>query len=178
MKKVLFLIVFTLSLSGISFSQGRMMPLDHVPDSSWFDFWIGDWEAYWYGKDSVKEFGENHIKRILGDKVLLEEFKITKGADAGFEGKSWSVYNQKTGKWHQTWVDNSGAYMEFTGRRDGQNRIFEREIVKKDGSKIMQRMTFRNVTPYNFTWDWESSTDGGKTWKNNWQLFYTRMKTE
>jgi hypothetical protein len=176
MKKLISIFIFLLSFSLTSFSQSRMMSLDLVPDSSWFDFWIGDWDIYWYGKDSVKEYGENHIKRTLGDKVLLEEFKIKTGANAGFEGKSWSVYNKNTGKWNQTWVDNSAAYLPFTGRKDGQNRIFEQEIVKKDGTKLMQRMVFKNVTPYNFTWDWESSSDEGKTWTNNWQLFYTRMK--
>lgn len=176
MKKNVLFLLLCMSFSFNSFSQGRMMTLDIVPDSAWFDFWVGDWDIYWYGKDSVKEYGENHVKKILGDKVLLEEFRITKGANAGFEGKSWSVFNKNTSQWSQTWVDNSQAYLDFKGRREGQNRMFEREAVKKDGSKILQRMVFSNVTPYNFTWDWESSADGGKTWKNNWQLFYTRMK--
>jgi hypothetical protein len=176
MKKIIFLSLFLFSISFSSFSQGRMMSLDAIADSAWFNFWIGDWDVEWYGKDSVKEAGENHIKQILGSKVLQEDFKITKGANAGYEGKSWSVYNKATGKWNQTWVDNSGAYLDFTGKKDGQNRIFEREIIKKDGSKIIQRMVFKNVIPDNFTWDWESSSDGGKTWKNNWQLFYTRIK--
>jgi hypothetical protein len=176
MKKLILFSVCILSLSAPSFAQGRMMSLSSIPDSSWFDFWIGDWDVYWFGKDSVKEMAENHIKRIMGDKVVLEEFRINTGATKGFEGKSWSVYNKNTNTWRQTWVDNSGAYMDFTGKADGQYRVFEREVILKNGTKSIQRMVFRNVTPEAFIWDWEVSIDGGKTWKNNWQLFYSRKK--
>ncbi len=176
MKNTLLFSFFLLLISASSFSQGRMKSLDIVPDSAWFEFWEGDWNIHWYGKDSVEEKGENHISKILNEKVLFEEFSITKGVNAGFVGKSWTVFNKNTSSWSQTWVDNSGAYMEFVGSKEGQSRIFKREVVRKDGSTLIQRMVFKDVTFFNFTWNWESSVDGGKTWANNWQLFYTRKQ--
>ncbi|HNO71934.1 MAG TPA: hypothetical protein PKO16_09195 [Bacteroidia bacterium] len=172
--KRLFVCILVLIFSYlVSYSQEKHVLLS-MQDTAWFNFWIGDWSAYWYVKDSVKETAENRIKRILNDKVILEEFKITSGAGIGFEGKSWSVYNGNTGQWYQTWVDNSGAYLDFIGLLDGGKRIFQREFVNKKGDVVKQRMVFKDITANTFTWDWESSLDGGKTWQNNWQLFYNR----
>ena len=172
MKKI-FLILFSI-ISTFAFAQQKQAPSIALPDTAWFNFWAGDWDVYFFGKDSVKEFGENHIHRILGDKVLQEEFRVTSGPTKGYEGKSWSVYTR--GKWYQTWVDNAAAYLPFTGRLDGEKRIFEQEFTGKDGKKVIQRMVFSNITPNSFKWDWESSKDEGKTWTNMWELFYTRKK--
>ena len=35
-------------------------------------------------------------------------------------------------------------------------------------------MVFHHITKDAFTWDWEGTTDGGKTWKLLWQLDYRR----
>ena len=78
---------------------------------------------------------------------------------SNYTGKSWSVYNTNTDTWHQTWVDNQGAYLDFIGEFDGNKRIFKREVVKSDGSKILQRMVFHDINPDSFTWDWQKSTD-------------------
>jgi hypothetical protein len=80
----------------------------------------------------------------------------------------------RSGKWKQTWVDNQGSYLDFTGEfKDGQ-MILGREVQKKDGTKIMQRMVFKNITPNSFDWSWEASNDGGKTWQVQWPIHYTR----
>lgn len=145
-------------------------------DSTLFDFWLGDWNAHWFEKDSVKAFGENHLKKEMKGFVIEENFKINTGSSAGFIGSSWSIYDSNKKKWFQTWVDNSGAYMAFEGKIDGDNRIFERSTINKKGVPVVQRMVFKNIKKDSFTWDWETSTDNGKTWNLNWQIFYTRMK--
>jgi hypothetical protein len=52
--------------------------------------------------------------------------------------------------------------------------ILGREFQKADGTKIMQRMVFKNITPNSFDWSWEASKDGGKTWQVQWPIKYTR----
>lgn len=174
MKKVFFIVALLSAVS--SFGQGRMRSLEITPDSAWFDFWVGEWNIHWFGKDSVKETGTNKISRIMNDKVLQEDFKILTGANKGFAGMSWSVYVPQKNKWKQTWVDNAGNYMDFIGSREGENRVFSREFLRGDSARVIQKMVFSQVTPMNFVWDWLSSTDGGKTWTNLWQLFYTRKQ--
>lgn len=146
-----------------------------LTDSTLFDFWLGDWEASWQENGSVKVLGENHLSRDFKGWVIHEQFKVNDGASKGFEGASWTVFNKREQKWLQTWVDNGGAYMAFDGKLDGNNRIFERTTIDKKGNSLMQRMVFKDIKPESFTWDWESSADGGKTWKLSWQIFYKRM---
>lgn len=88
-------------------------------------------------------------------------------------GRSYSVYNPRTGKWHQTWVDNQGGYLDFTGQWKDDRMVLSRSFEAK-GKKIMQRMVWYNISHQKFDWNWERSEDGGKTWKVNWQIHYTR----
>ncbi|MEQ1923390.1 MAG: hypothetical protein ABL952_12860, partial [Pyrinomonadaceae bacterium] len=40
--------------------------------------------------------------------------------------------------------------------------------------KVKQRMIFSNIRTDSIEWNWESSTDDGKTWKTNWKINYKR----
>lgn len=75
------------------------------------NFWVGKWHAYW--ADSLR--GTNDITKTLGEKVVEENF-ISK--DGTFSGRSWSVFDSASNSWRQTWVDNTGAYLTFTGGRE------------------------------------------------------------
>jgi len=35
-------------------------------------------------------------------------------------------------------------------------------------------MIFSNIQKDSFLWDWESSSDEGKTWTTNWKINYKR----
>ena len=142
------------------------------PDA--MDFWVGKWKLTWKDKDGSTATGKNKINKILKDKVVKEEFKALTGSMEGFKGRSLSVYNPRTGIWNQTWVDSQSAYMTFVGEFVGEKRIFKREFTSADGKKIMQRMVFYNIKTTEFDWDWQMSTDNGKTWKTQWSIHYIR----
>lgn len=141
------------------------------PEASQFDFWLGDWNAEWVNSKGEKQTGSNHVVKILGSCVVEENFKAP---SIQFEGKSFSVFNSKSGKWLQTWVDNKGGYLDFTGGFEGGKMIFTREFTAKNGSEMMQRMVWYNIENDKFDWNWELSADNGKTWKLNWKIHYTR----
>lgn len=167
------LVIFIACLSLTSFSQQEQFN----GDSASFDFWVGEWDALWYNADNSVGKGENIIYKTLNDKVIFENFKVLDGENLkGFEGKSFSVFNPLTKIWKQTWVDNAGAYLEFIGEVHSDKKIFKREITTRDNRKIAQRMVFYNFKEDSFTWDWESSNDGGETWKLQWRIYYTRKK--
>jgi hypothetical protein len=75
--------------------------------------------------------------------------------------------------WHQTWVDNQGAYLDFTGEFGDGKMILSRHATVK-GQEILQRMVWSNITPDSFDWSWERSDDDGTTWKVLWPLQYVR----
>lgn len=141
-----------------------------------YDFWLGQWQVSWTNADGSKGSGTNHIFKVLDDKVLEENFVITNGGQAGFKGKSLSVYNSQNNTWHQAWADNQGGYFDFYGSVVGDKKMFSTHPSEKDGKVIQQRMVFYDISDDQFTWDWESTSDGGKTWNLQWRINYTRLK--
>lgn len=135
------------------------------PESQ-FDFWLGEWNCTW--TDDGK--GTNRIERILDDKVIQENFE-----GDGLHGISHSVWDPERELWCQTWVDNNGTYLDFTGSfHDGQMVLTRDAIVR--GKACKQRMVWYNITEEEFDWNWERSDDGGKTWDVKWAIKYKRKK--
>ena len=140
-----------------------------------FDFWLGKWNAEWTDSNGNEGKGTNHIFKVLDGKVIEENFEITEGSQAGFKGKSLSVYNPFSNKWHQAWADNQGGYYNFHGVVEGDKKMFQTAQLEKDGKILQQRMVFYNIKQDRFTWDWEGTNDGGKTWNLLWRINYTRQ---
>jgi hypothetical protein len=143
-------------------------------DSTSFDFWVGEWNLTWKGSDSTTLTGENSVSKILAGKVIQEQFQGLGGPNNGLRGTSVSVFNKTDKKWHQTWVDNQGAYLEFIGGISGDKRIFSRHGRNAKGAEVEQRMVFYNIAKDTFDWDWERSLDSGKSWQIQWRIHYLR----
>ena len=143
------------------------------PEQKQFDFWVGAWDLTWPG-DKAGEIarGTNSVKRVLDGCVVEENFNG--GTAMHLRGISVSLFDTRSGKWKQTWVDNEGGYLDFIGEfKDGQ-MVLQREATRPDGTKALQRMVYKNITPNDFDWSWERSLDGGKTWQVLWPIHYKR----
>ena len=147
------------------------MPDQTAPefDGTELDFWVGDWDVSWAGGH-----GTNRLTRILGDRVIHEQFD---GADddgsGGLRGQSWSVFEPKQRLWRQTWVDDQGGYLELVGGQVDGWFAFGR-AAPENGPKALQRMVFRDVQQDRLQWTWEHSEDGGATWATRWEIAYRR----
>ncbi len=137
-----------------------------------FDFWVGEWDLSWPPQNGGEAgHGTNSIQRILDGCIVQENFS-SQDSDH-LRGTSVSVFDTRAGAWKQTWVDSQGSYLDFTGEfKDGQ-MILQRE-ANVNGTKLLQRMVWKNITANAFDWSWESSRDGGKTWQVNWPIHYKR----
>ena len=133
-----------------------------------FDFWLGEWEAAW-GKDGK---GTNRVTRILNGKIVQEDFT---GPD--LHGLSFSAYDPERGLWCQTWVDNNGTYLDFTGRFEQGRMTLTRDAIVR-GQACKQRMVWYDIQADEFHWNWERSNDGGQTWRVLWQIHYTRKSAD
>lgn len=158
-----------------SLALGQSSPANSctLPQQKQFEFWLGEWDLTWPGEKAGEiAHGTNSIKRIMDGCVVQENFS---GADSmPLRGTSVSVFDARAGKWKQTWVDNQGGYLDFDGEfKDGQ-MILQREGVRPDGTKVLQRMVWKNISAAEFDWSWEASRDGGKTWQVNWPIHYKR----
>jgi Protein of unknown function (DUF1579) len=143
-----------------------------LPQQKQLDFWVGEWDLTWPAqKRGELDHGTNTIRRVLDGCVVEENFSAE--ASGHLRGRSVSLFDPQSGKWKQTWVDNEGSYLDFTGEwKDGQ-MILSRAATA-NGKPTLQRMVFKNIAPDEFDWSWESSSDGGKSWQVKWPIRYKR----
>jgi hypothetical protein len=172
MSKHLAMIIVLLTTTMVFAQQPPPNPCA-APEQKQFDFWVGSWDASWPGdKSGEVGHGVNNITRVLDGCVVEENFSA--GDSGHLRGHSVSIFVAQAGKWKQTWVDNEGAYLDFTGEwKDGQ-MILSREAVGPKGAKSLQRMVYKNISANDFDWSWEASKDGGKTWTVQWPIHYKR----
>ena len=136
-----------------------------------FDFWLGEWALTW-GENGR---GHNRISRILDGQIIQEEFtSLVADQSPPFRGLSVSAYQAQADEWRQTWVDNQGGYLDFSGGMVGDKMILTRRAVI-DGKAVQQRMVWYNITADSLDWSWERSDDAGQTWQALWQIHYTRQ---
>ena len=140
------------------------------PEIHQFDFWLGKWSLTW-GENGK---GTNTIRRILGGCVIEEQFDGTPSTP--LVGMSVSTWSTHWTRWHQTWVDNQGSYLDFTGEWDDidEKMILSRSDVVQ-GKPVQQRMVWYDITPDALEWNWERSEDGGMTWDVQWNIHYRRV---
>jgi hypothetical protein len=128
-----------------------------------FDFWLGTWNVMEKGKLA----GQNRITSVDGGCVLLESWTGV----SGFSGHSLNIYDASRGKWHQTWVDNSGSLLVLEGTfRDGK-MVLEGE---HEGTTRRERITWTPLPGGEVRQHWESSKDSGATWTTAFDGRYTR----
>ena len=137
------------------------------PESRQFDFWLGEWDLTW----AEGGCGVNTIRSILDSRVIEERFDG--GASIPLRGRSHSVYNVAAGVWQQTWVDNMGGYLDFTGAFEAGRMILSRD-ASQDGGRVRQRILWYNIQEDELDWNWERSEDGGVTWQTLWHIHYRR----
>lgn len=144
-----------------------------APEQKQLEFWVGEWNLTWPGeKQGEIGHGTNKIHRLLDSCVVQENF--SGGEAIHLRGISVSIFDTRAGKWKQTWVDNEGGYLDFVGEFKDGKMILARDAVRPDGTKVIQRMVFKNITASEFDWNWEASKDGGKTWEVMWPIHYKR----
>ena len=170
-----YVLLLAIVLLAISVKPVCGQSINDLEPSSYFNFWIGTWNLSWTTANGQEATGRNHIHTILDGKVLKENFEVLNGPNKGFKGKSMSIYQPSRKMWKQAWVDNSGAYYDFTGSFTDEKRIFQTDPVKlPDGRIFTQRMVFSDIDDDSFIWRWQASVDNGQTWKLNWKIKYQR----
>ena len=75
-----------------------------------FDFWAGSWEVYGPNGQLV---GRNVVEPVLDGCGLQESWTSATGS----QGHSYNFYDAANGKWHQTWIDDSGNPLYLDGSR-------------------------------------------------------------
>ena len=142
-------------------------PCKQAPEFRQFDFWIGEWLPKNAQGVTV---GTSSIQLILGSCVIFENWNTPISS-----GKSFSNYDLRDGKWHQTWVDDKGTLTHYTGGMVDGKMVLDSERVV-NGKKTIARMTFSKLENGDVRQHGENSTDDGKTWTTSFDFTYVRKK--
>lgn len=172
MKQIMIVLLFCAVYTCLKAQTVQKTPCQTNAVFRQFDFWIGEWEAF---ATNGKKAGDSKIELILDSCVLLENWISTQ---QGYKGKSFNTFNSATGKWQQTWVDNTGTITYYSEGefKDGKMVLDTKNEKQTDGTVKILRMTFSKLSDNKVRQFGESSTDGGKTWKTDFDLEYRKKK--
>jgi Protein of unknown function (DUF1579) len=153
-----------------------------APEFHQLDFWLGKWDLVLHARKlpGLDEWtdarGTQVIESILGGCAIAESFAAD-GPEGAWAGRSYSSWQPKLGKWRQTWVDDQGSYLAFTGGlEDGTMTLYGEPRLGPDGNEVRMRMVWLNVTPDRLEWQWQRSADQGKSWSPVLRIDYHRRK--
>ena len=141
-----------------------------APQYRQFDFWVGEWDV---ALPTGKAAGRNRITRLLGGCALREEWT---GA-SGTHGTSLNAYDVPTKRWRQTWVDDSGLVLLLQGQFQNGRMVLEGELAGEGGRTARQRITWTPQPTGSVRQQWESSSDGGRTWKTEFDGTYRKARS-
>jgi len=143
-------------------------PACATPEYRQFDFWVGRWDVYPTG--AGKLVAHSLIERLYGGCAIRENWMPLTGGGGG----SLSNYVASGKGWRQTWLDSSGARVEFTGGLVGEAMVITGSWpgAVTPGRDALVRMTYTRGPDGSVRQFGEASTDGGKTWAVNFDFTY------
>lgn len=147
-------------LSTATSAQNNAKPCSS-PTHRAFDFWVGEWEvttparASWKASSSIS---------LANDGCSIHESYVTPG---GYTGKSINFYDTAREVWHQTWIDNQGSTLYLEGNPESGAMIL---------SDASSRITWTVLPDERVRQLWESTEDGGETWKIAFDGYYQRVE--
>ena len=119
--------------------QQQAPPACAAPEHRAFDFWIGEWDAYITGADTLA--GRSSIKSEDGGCVITEHWQ---SVGQPYSGRSLNIYDRTSGQWNQFWVDSTGEVTRFVGgpHGDGMRLTDPANRGARWEGEIQTRMTF------------------------------------
>lgn len=152
-------------------AKHNQQPCEYDANERQFDFWIGDWRVS--PTSGGPQVGSSHVEKAMGGCVIWENWTSL----IGNFGKSYNTFDQNLKRWEQFWVDNQGGMIHFFGGlKDGVMDFYTDDTPQPDGTKLRRHLQFFNLAPDKVRQFSQGSTDGGKTWKVEYDFTYVRVQ--
>jgi hypothetical protein len=149
-----------------------------------FDFLEGRWAVY-NRKLKLRLTGSNdwaefesvlHMRKTLLGLGNVENYYATFNG-IPFEGMAVRLFNPKTKLWTIHWIDSNNSFMDahpVTGSfENGVGKFYARDTC--NGQDIIMLYQWEAVNPSRPKWSQAFSTDEGKTWEWNWEMYLTKI---
>lgn len=147
------------------------------PEHRQFDFWLGDWDVYDVASEAATGVVDERtpdahvrIERALGDCVIRELYEDP----TGLRGESLSIYDAGRALWSHTWVTNRGQLITLEGRKRDEELFLEGHAITKGVDTLYRAVWKREGDGVRH--QAETSVDGGKSWKEWFDLRFRRRK--
>ena len=162
------------TLIGLSFGVSPVLAQQpaltcETPQHRAFDFWLGDWDAYLAGTETL--VGHAQIRAEDRGCVITEYWALASGARTG---RSLNIYDRVTGRWEQFWADSAGDRTHYIGAvRDGVITMIAEDDVRPNAPTMRDlRITFSRLENGDVRQLGEASTDNGQTWVQEYDLIF------
>jgi hypothetical protein len=148
-------------------------PACAAPEHRQFDFWVGRWDVYPTGKNTL--VAHSLIEKLYGGCTVRENWMPLKGTGGG----SLNMYDPADRRWHQTWHDSTNARVEFEGElKDGKMVLTGHwKGVNGPGKDGTVRMTYSREAAGAVRQHGEVTTDKGATWTTSFDFTYKPAAT-
>lgn len=151
-----------------------------LPAISDFDFLVGEWEVHnrrlrapltgddaWHETDAVATSRTLHNGAISVDEMWYPE--------PGFAGCSFRTYDRARHEWAIYWVNSMHGTLGMPVYGSWENGVLVASGPDEyDGTPILARYVWSEITPSSAVWRQEFSADAGSTWELNWVMEWAR----
>jgi hypothetical protein len=139
-----------------------------------FDFWVGEWDVYPNGKDTL--VAHSRIEKLYAGCAIRENWMPLKGTGGG----SLSAFEPATGRWHQTWIGSAPGRVEFDGGMVDGTMVLTGWWPKSGpkGEDGLTRMSYSRQADGAVRQFGEFSADHGLTWQISFDFIYRPHKAD
>ena len=166
-RKLLFAGMVATAFASPSVATAQAGPGCKSPQHRQFDFWVGAWDVYATGTDRL--VAHSLIERRYNGCAIRENWMPLRGQGGG----SFSAWRSDASGWRQTWVDSSGAWVEFSGGMDGNAMVLTGPWAgAANGQDGIVRMRYSPEAGGAVRQHGQVSTDHGATWTDSFDFTY------
>ncbi len=153
--------------AGQSKEQLRALFNAHKGD---FDYLLGDWQFSAQHKEYGKFGGYWSAVRLANEGQVLDEFRVVGDSGQTYDlSSTLRSYNVLKDRWELVTVGSPNGLQNLgTAQRVGNEvHIEQRFGVGRPDSSIF-RIRYYDIGPGHFSWNADRSTDGGRTWTQDY----------
>jgi len=164
-------IVFITTVDAVPTATTPGSPLCSAAGYHQLDFWIGDWDTFETDPHGGPLVARTRVEPIAQGCAIHELYEQTDG----LVGDSILSYDPVRKQWQQTWVTNRGSIMVLWGNFEDGALVLEGEAHLRDGTSVMQRITWKTQDK-GVRESAVLSKDGGKTWTPAFDVMFLERK--
>lgn len=139
-----------------------------------FDFWVGYWDVYPTGKDTL--VAHSLIEKLYGGCAIRENWLPLKGTGGG----SLNAYRPEQKVWRQVWTDSSNGWGTFEGRFESGAMMLSGpwENINGPGTKAFTRTAWSRNPDGSVRQLGETRSEDGKSWSVGYDFTYKKSSSK